>query len=72
MFAGYELHPKDIHDDKRVLTYHRYIEACKFANGLKQFIKDLKFYSKKVCRLTAWRFLSLISEVAEKHSDIQM
>ncbi|KAG7331940.1 hypothetical protein KOW79_003774 [Hemibagrus wyckioides] len=57
IMEGYELHSNDIHNDKRVLTYHRYVEACKFANGLKQFIKDPKFYSKKEAHiLTEVRF----------------
>ncbi|XP_026996137.2 gamma-glutamyltransferase 5a [Tachysurus fulvidraco] len=47
VMEGYELDPTSIHVDERVLTYHRYIEACKFANGLKQFIKDPKFSSDK-------------------------
>lgn len=33
-----------------MLTYHRYVEACKFGNGLKRLIKDPKFSSHKVPR----------------------
>ncbi|KAF5895822.1 gamma-glutamyltransferase 5-like, partial [Clarias magur] len=47
VMEGYELNPKSIQGYKLVETYQRYVEACKFANGLKQFIKDPKFSSDK-------------------------
>ncbi|XP_060787055.1 gamma-glutamyltransferase 5a [Neoarius graeffei] len=47
IMQGYKMNPSSIHDDTRVLAYHRYVEACKFANGVKQFIKDPKFSSDK-------------------------
>ncbi|XP_053359275.1 gamma-glutamyltransferase 5a isoform X1 [Clarias gariepinus] len=50
IMEGYELNPKSIQSNKLVETYQRYVEACKFANGLKQFIKDPKFSSDKEAR----------------------
>ncbi|XP_053479914.1 gamma-glutamyltransferase 5a [Ictalurus furcatus] len=46
----YEMNPTFIKGNEKVLTYHRYVEACKFANAQKQFIKDPKFTSDKEAR----------------------
>ncbi|KAF7694810.1 gamma-glutamyltransferase 5a isoform X2 [Silurus meridionalis] len=43
----YEMDPTSLHVGEKVLTYQRYVEACKFANGLKHLIKDPKFSSDK-------------------------
>lgn len=61
VFSGYEMNPSSIRDGARVLTYHHYVEACKFANGAKQFIKDPKFSSATVCRLMIY------SQTCPKH-----
>lgn len=51
--------------DQETLFYHRYIEAFKFANGLKKHIRDPQFTSENMKRFTeesfAERIRSLIS-----------
>lgn len=54
VFSGYKMDLNSVDPDEKVLMYQRYVEACKFANGLKQFVKDPKFYSDKVCRLSLY------------------
>jgi len=34
--------------NEKVLTFQRYVETCKFANGLKKFMKDPNFASQTV------------------------
>ncbi|XP_017322381.1 gamma-glutamyltransferase 5a [Ictalurus punctatus] len=46
----YEMNPTFIKGNEKVRTYHRYVEACKFANAQKQFIKDPKFTPDKEAR----------------------
>lgn len=43
----------DLKDHQRALTYHRYAEALKFANGLKKYIRDPKFSPDDV-ELSLW------------------
>ncbi|RXN06017.1 gamma-glutamyltransferase 5-like protein [Labeo rohita] len=43
---GFNLNSASLEGDEKVLTFHRYIETCKFANGLKKFIKDPNFASQ--------------------------
>ncbi|KAB5567946.1 hypothetical protein PHYPO_G00238650 [Pangasianodon hypophthalmus] len=50
IMEGYAMHPTSIKNHEGALTYHRYVEACKFANGLKQLIKDPSFSSNKEAR----------------------
>ncbi|KAG8012235.1 Glutathione hydrolase 5 proenzyme [Nibea albiflora] len=52
--AGYDLKPQN------TLTYHRYIEAFKFANGLKKHIRDPKFSSEDVKKFTEESFADSI------------
>uniref|UniRef100_A0A3B4EXJ5 Gamma-glutamyltransferase 5-like n=1 Tax=Pundamilia nyererei TaxID=303518 RepID=A0A3B4EXJ5_9CICH len=47
--------------DEKILFYHRYIEALKFANGLKKHIRDPNFSSDKVKDSFANHIRSLIS-----------
>ncbi|XP_062855576.1 gamma-glutamyltransferase 5a [Trichomycterus rosablanca] len=47
VMQGFKPNPASLRGDTRMLTYHRYVEACKFANGLKRFMKDPKFGSEK-------------------------
>ncbi|KAG9270580.1 gamma-glutamyltransferase 5-like [Astyanax mexicanus] len=43
VMQGYNLRRTSLQNkEERVLTYHRYVEACKFANGLKKFMRDPK------------------------------
>ncbi|KAI4884877.1 hypothetical protein NFI96_005453 [Prochilodus magdalenae] len=48
VMEGYNLGPASLQSkEERVLTYHRYIEACKFANGLRKLMRDPRFGSDK-------------------------
>ncbi|XP_055023198.2 gamma-glutamyltransferase 5a [Misgurnus anguillicaudatus] len=46
IMLGYNLSPESLQGKENILTYHRYAETCKFANGLKKFIKDPNFASQ--------------------------
>ncbi|XP_072538691.1 glutathione hydrolase 5 proenzyme-like [Salminus brasiliensis] len=47
VMQGYDLSRASLEKkEDRVLTYHRYVEACKFANGLKKFMRDPKVGSE--------------------------
>uniref|UniRef100_A0A8P4KU37 Gamma-glutamyltransferase 5 n=1 Tax=Dicentrarchus labrax TaxID=13489 RepID=A0A8P4KU37_DICLA len=48
IMKGYQLNPASLKGDQKILTYHRYIEALRFANGLKTHIRDPKFTSPEV------------------------
>lgn len=48
VFTGYHLNSASLTDEQKTLAYHRYIEAFKFANGLKKHIRDPEFGSEKV------------------------
>ncbi|XP_036434073.1 glutathione hydrolase 5 proenzyme-like [Colossoma macropomum] len=43
VMEGYKPTPASLERKERVLTYHRYIEACKFAKGLRKFMRDPRF-----------------------------
>ncbi|XP_051964913.1 glutathione hydrolase 5 proenzyme-like [Xyrauchen texanus] len=43
---GYNLSPKSLQGKEKILTFQRYVETCKFANGLKRFMRDHKFASQ--------------------------
>lgn len=47
-FTGYDLKPAALSAEQKTLTYHHYVEAFKFANGLKKHIRDPKFSSEDV------------------------
>ena len=51
LFAGYKLNPASLMGDQKTLTYHRFVEAFKFANGLKKHIRDPHFSSEGVSYL---------------------
>lgn len=48
MFVGYHLDAAALEGEQKTVTYHRYIEAFKFANGLKKHIRDPQFSSEEV------------------------
>ena len=48
LFTGYQLNSAPLTVEQKTLFYHRYIEAFKFANGLKKDIRDPQFASEKV------------------------
>ncbi|XP_016373207.1 gamma-glutamyltransferase 5-like [Sinocyclocheilus rhinocerous] len=43
---GFDLNSASLEGDEKVLTFQRYVETCKFANGLKKFMKDPNFTSQ--------------------------
>ncbi|XP_034048507.1 glutathione hydrolase 5 proenzyme [Thalassophryne amazonica] len=47
LMNGYLLTPNSLDGNQKIQTYHRYIEAVKFANGQKQSICDPIFSDKK-------------------------
>ncbi|XP_063345836.1 glutathione hydrolase 5 proenzyme-like [Pelmatolapia mariae] len=74
IMKGYKMNSEPKTTDEKILFYHRYIEALKFANGLKKYIRDPNFSSDKMAKnLTEDSFadskLSLIS--SEKTHDPQ-
>uniref|UniRef100_A0A3Q1FN03 Gamma-glutamyltransferase 5a n=1 Tax=Acanthochromis polyacanthus TaxID=80966 RepID=A0A3Q1FN03_9TELE len=48
IMKGYDLNLTSLTGEQKALTYHRYVEAFKFANGLKKHIRDPKFSSEEV------------------------
>ncbi|KAL3976217.1 neuromedin U receptor 1 [Sarotherodon galilaeus] len=50
IMKGYEMKSEPNTTDEKILFYHRYIEALKFANGLKKDIRDPKFSSDKMAK----------------------
>lgn len=48
LFTGYGLNSTSLTGEEKTLTYHRYVEAFKFANGLKKHIRDPQFSSEEV------------------------
>ncbi|XP_076859438.1 gamma-glutamyltransferase 5a isoform X2 [Brachyhypopomus gauderio] len=65
VMQGYHLNSASVQGEHQVLTYHRYIEAFKFAKGLLSYMKDPKFHSQAVSGVlqeeVAERIRSLIS-----------
>ncbi|XP_036383375.1 glutathione hydrolase 5 proenzyme-like [Megalops cyprinoides] len=45
IMKGFSLSPASMEGDQTTLTYHRYVEACKFANGQKKYVLDPSFNS---------------------------
>lgn len=45
---GFNPSPSSLKGDEKILTFQRYVETCKFANGLKKFMKDPNFASQTV------------------------
>ncbi|CAJ1068115.1 gamma-glutamyltransferase 5a [Xyrichtys novacula] len=50
ILKGYRLNPSSLSGDKKTLAYHRYIEAFKFANGIKKHIRDPQFSSAEMAK----------------------
>lgn len=44
----FSLTPNDLDDERKIRTYHHYIEVAKFANGQKRTIRDPQFNNPKV------------------------
>ncbi|KAL4660381.1 gamma-glutamyltransferase 5-like [Arapaima gigas] len=47
IMKGYNLDPSSVLSGQKTLTYHRYVEACKFANSWKRYIRDPDFFPNK-------------------------
>ncbi|KAJ3603904.1 hypothetical protein NHX12_028645 [Muraenolepis orangiensis] len=45
IMKGYDLTPESLRGEQKALTYHRFVEACKFANSLKKYARDPHFNS---------------------------
>nr|XP_057926765.1 gamma-glutamyltransferase 5a [Doryrhamphus excisus] len=43
IMEGYDLNPESLTGEQKTLFYHRYLEALKFANGLKRHLRDPQF-----------------------------
>lgn len=50
IMKGYDLDTESLKPEQKTLAYHRYIEAFKFANGLKKHIRDPNVISDKLAR----------------------
>uniref|UniRef100_A0A669EW80 Glutathione hydrolase n=1 Tax=Oreochromis niloticus TaxID=8128 RepID=A0A669EW80_ORENI len=50
IMKGYTMNSEPKTTNEKILFYHRYIEALKFANGLKKHIRDPKFNSDKTAK----------------------
>ncbi|XP_071765602.1 gamma-glutamyltransferase 5a isoform X2 [Centroberyx gerrardi] len=50
IMKGYALDSASLMGEQKTLTYHRYVEACKFANGLKKYIRDPNFSSEEMAK----------------------
>uniref|UniRef100_A0A8C9V5B3 Gamma-glutamyltransferase 5 n=1 Tax=Scleropages formosus TaxID=113540 RepID=A0A8C9V5B3_SCLFO len=47
VMKGYKLNPSSVEGAQKTLTYHRYVEVSKFANGQRKMICDPSFISGK-------------------------
>uniref|UniRef100_A0A3P8Z6X6 Gamma-glutamyltransferase 5a n=1 Tax=Esox lucius TaxID=8010 RepID=A0A3P8Z6X6_ESOLU len=52
----YSLNSASLMGEQKTLTYQRYIEACKFSNGLRKYIRDPHFNSEAVSALKLKQF----------------
>ncbi|CAL8294841.1 unnamed protein product [Gadus morhua 'NCC'] len=50
IMKGYAPNPESMMGEERAQTYHRFVEACKFANGLKKHLRDPQFHSGAVAK----------------------
>lgn len=57
LFTGYDLNPASLTGAKKTLFHHRYVEAFKFAKGLKKYIRDPDYSSEDVSLITFFNLL---------------
>ncbi|XP_062273955.1 gamma-glutamyltransferase 5a [Scomber scombrus] len=50
IMKGYDLNSASLTGEQKALAYHRYVEAFKFANGLKKHIRDPQFSSSEMVK----------------------
>ncbi|XP_036434065.1 glutathione hydrolase 5 proenzyme-like [Colossoma macropomum] len=64
VMEGYNLNPASLEGKERVLTYHRYVEASKFANAQRKLMKDPRFNDvKKAYAITEKEFADHIRKM---------
>ncbi|CAN9513511.1 unnamed protein product [Ophioblennius macclurei] len=69
VMKGFYLNSGSLSDDEKTLFYHRYIEAFKFANGLKKHVRDPHFGSEKTAkRFTEDAFASHIRRLISSNT----
>uniref|UniRef100_A0A3Q3CSL6 Gamma-glutamyltransferase 5a n=1 Tax=Haplochromis burtoni TaxID=8153 RepID=A0A3Q3CSL6_HAPBU len=68
IMKGYKMNSEPKTTDEKILFYHRYIEALKFANGLKKYIRDPNFSSDKVSISKSYRFAPALFFADSKRS----
>ncbi|XP_074545966.1 glutathione hydrolase 5 proenzyme [Halichoeres trimaculatus] len=51
LLEGFSLNPNSFKGEEKIQTYHRFIEAAKFANGQKRNIRDPDFHDTKSVEL---------------------
>ncbi|XP_061672281.1 gamma-glutamyltransferase 5a isoform X2 [Syngnathoides biaculeatus] len=62
IMKGYDLNPASLRGEQKALFYHRYVEALKFANGLKKFAFSSELTKKFTEDSFADHIRSLISD----------
>ncbi|XP_041792696.1 gamma-glutamyltransferase 5a [Chelmon rostratus] len=68
IMKGYHLDAAALEGEQKTVTYHRYIEAFKFANGLKKHIRDPQFSSEETAKkFTEESFADLIRSSISDH-----
>ncbi|KAG7480603.1 hypothetical protein MATL_G00058080 [Megalops atlanticus] len=70
VMKGYSLTSDSIKGNQTTLTYHRYVEAYKFANGQRKHMRDLNFYpnKRKAQRLVTEEFAKNIRQKISDNS----
>ncbi|XP_006638059.1 glutathione hydrolase 5 proenzyme-like [Lepisosteus oculatus] len=64
VMKGYNTNFQSVQGDQKLLTYHRYIEALKFANGQKKQIRDPEFNGwNDILRLISDEFADFVREM---------
>ncbi|XP_068995204.1 gamma-glutamyltransferase 5a [Embiotoca jacksoni] len=74
IMKGYPLNSVPLTGEQKTLFYHNYVEAFKFANGLKKHIRDPQFTSEKMAKkFTEDSFASYIRSLisSSKTHDLQ-
>ncbi|XP_068617139.1 gamma-glutamyltransferase 5a [Brachionichthys hirsutus] len=48
ILKGFDLNPAALRGEQKIQTFHRYVEALKFANGFTKHIRDPKFHPQEM------------------------
>ncbi|KAK2898830.1 hypothetical protein Q8A67_010248 [Cirrhinus molitorella] len=66
---GFNLNSASLEGDEKVLTFQRYVETCKFANGLKKFMKDPNFASQTAVEIIQKHFADKVrAKISPDHT----